>query len=75
MSLDIIIDKLLLSLKNELNKDKNRMFIEDEILKPMVHKIIYQVYPYFIGVSVIFLSMFLFIMIILILNIRIFLHK
>ena len=71
MSLDIIIDKLLLSLKNELN----RMFIEDEILKPMVHKIISQVYPYFIGVSVIFLSMFLFIMIILILNIRIFLHK
>ena len=65
MSLDIITDKLLRSLKDELDKEKNKEFIEIELLKPIIQKVIDQMYPYFIGTGLLFMSMFLFIMIIL----------
>ena len=72
MSLDIITDKLLKSLKGELDKDKNKEFIENELLKPLIQKVIDQMYPYFIGTGLLFMSMFVFIMIILLLNIRVY---
>ena len=72
MSLDIITDKLLKSLKDELDKDKNKEFIENELLKPLIQKVIDQMYPYFIGTGLLFMSMFVFIMIILLLNIRVY---
>jgi len=72
MSFDIITDKLLQSLKEELDKKKNKDFIENELLKPLIHKVIDQLYPYFLGTGLLFMSMFIFIMIILLLNIRIF---
>ena len=65
MSLDIITDKLLRSLKDELDKEKNKEFIETELLKPIIQKVIDQMYPYFIGTGLLFMSMFVFIMIIL----------
>jgi len=71
MSLDIITDKLLQSLKEELDKEKNKEFIEHELLKPIIHKVIDQLYPYFLGTGLLFMSMFVFIMIILLLNIRV----
>tara|TARA_Y100001938_G_C7770783_1_gene273134 strand:+ start:89 stop:316 length:228 start_codon:yes stop_codon:yes gene_type:complete len=72
MSLDIITDKLLKSLKDELDKEKNKEFIETELLKPIIKKVIDQMYPYFIGTGLLFMSMFVFIMIILLLNIRVY---
>ena len=72
MSLDIITDKLLKSLKDELDKDKNKEFIENELLKPLIQKVIDQMYPYFIGTGLLFMSMFVFIMIILLLNIKVY---
>ena len=72
MSLDIITDKLLRSLKDELDKEKNKEFIENELLKPIIHKILDQMYPYFIGTGLLFMSMFVFIMIILLLNIKVY---
>ena len=72
MSLDIITDKLLKSLKDELDKEKNKEFIETELLKPIIQKVIDQMYPYFIGTGLLFMSMFVFIMIILLLNIRVY---
>ena len=74
MSFDAVVDKLLQSLKDELNKDKNKEFIEQELLKPIIHKVLDQLYPYFLGTGLLFMSMFIFIMIILFLNIRIFLY-
>ena len=61
MSLDIITDKLLKSLKDELDKEKNKVFIENELLKPIIHKILEQLYPYFMGIGLLFMSMFIFI--------------
>mgnify|MGYP005654547569 CR=1 FL=1 len=72
MSLDIITDKLLQSLKSELDKEKNKRFIENELLKPVINKILDQLYPYYMGIGLLFLSMFVFLMIILFLNMRIF---
>lgn len=72
MSLDIITDKLLRSLKDELDKEKNKEFIETELLKPIIQKVIDQMYPYFIGTGLLFMSMFVFIMIILLLNIKVY---
>ena len=72
MSLDVITDKLLQSLKEELDKDKNKEFIENELLRPIIQKVIDQLYPYFVGTGLLFMSMFVFIMIILLLNIRVF---
>ena len=72
MSLDIITDKLLRSLKDELDKEKNKEFIENELLKPLIQKVIDQMYPYFIGTGLLFMSMFVFIMIILLLNISVY---
>ena len=72
MSLDIITDKLLQSLKEELDKEKHKDFIENELLTPVIHKILDQIYPYFIGTALLFMFMFVFIMIILFLNIRVF---
>ena len=71
MSLDIITDKLLQSLKEELDKEKNKEFIEHELLKPIIQKVLDQLYPYFLGTGLLFMSMFVFIMIIFLLNIRV----
>jgi len=72
MSLDIITDKLLKSLKHELDKEKNKEFIENELLKPLIHRILEQLYPYILGTGLLFMSMFIFIMIILLLNIKVY---
>ena len=74
MSFDTVVDKLLQSLKDELDKDKNKEFIEQELLKPIIHKVLDQLYPYFLGTGLLFMSMFIFIMIILFLNIRVFFY-
>ena len=72
MSLDTIRTKLIESLKKELNSDENKLFIEEDVLKPLIHKVLDQVYPYIMWTGLLFMSMFIFIMIILLLNIRIF---
>jgi hypothetical protein len=72
MSLDQIKEKLLLSIKDELNTEENKVFIETEIIKPIVKNVLDQMYPYIIGTGLFFMSMFVFIMIILLLNIKVY---
>jgi protoheme ferro-lyase len=74
MSVDIITEKLLQSLKDELDKDKYKVFIENEFLTPIIHKILDQLYPYILWTGLLFMSMFVFIMIILCLNVRVFMY-
>ena len=71
MSLDTIVNKLLISLKKELDNEKNIYFIENELLNPLMYLIMSNLYPYFIGFTVVVVCMFVFIMIIFILNMRI----
>tara|TARA_B100000900_G_C20277991_1_gene592840 strand:- start:470 stop:691 length:222 start_codon:yes stop_codon:yes gene_type:complete len=71
MSLNKIKDKLIQSLKEELYTEENKEFIENDILKPMVHTILEQMYPYFLWMGLFFISMFIFILLILYLNLRV----
>ena len=71
MSLQSIKEKLIQSIKQELYTEENKQFFEDEFLKPMITQILDQMYPYFLWTATFFMAMFLFVMIILILNIRI----
>jgi len=74
MSLDVIKEKLMQSLKDEINNEDNKEFMEHEILKPLIQKILDELYPYYAGLGLLFLSMFLFIMIILMINMRLYLY-
>ena len=70
MSLNVIKQKLLESIKSELYTQENKEIIEKEFLKPMIQQILDQMYPYFMWMGLFFMSMFLFILLILFLNVR-----
>jgi len=71
MSFTIIVNKLLLSMKDELQKEENIEVMRNDIIKPVVEQIFLIMYPYFIGVSCIFIGVIFIIFIILFLNIKI----
>ena len=51
MSFEVITEKLLDSIKSELKKDEHINTINNDIIKPIVDKVLEQLYPYFIGAS------------------------
>ena len=71
MSFNSVIDKLLLSAKEELQKEETIYKLRNDIIKPIVEQIFDIMYPYFIGFSVLFITIILVIFIILFLNIKI----
>ena len=71
MSFNKIINKLLLSTKDEINKEENIYILKNDILKPIIKEIFYIMYPYFIGISIIFIIIIIAIFMILFLNIKI----
>tara|TARA_Y100000389_G_scaffold95924_2_gene92586 strand:- start:1817 stop:2044 length:228 start_codon:yes stop_codon:yes gene_type:complete len=75
MSINQIKEKLLNSIKDEIYKDENKQLVEDEFLKPIIQKILDQMYPYILWTSLFFMSMFIFIMIILFLNMRVYMNN
>lgn len=75
MTVEKIINKLLIDLKDELNKKENRCIIENDILEPLIENILTKIYPYIIGLSLLYLIMFISIMIIFVLNIKIYLYQ
>ena len=71
MSFNIVIDKLLLSAKEELQKEETIYKLRNDIIKPIVEQVFDIMYPYFIGFSILFITIMLVIFIILFLNIKI----
>ena len=71
MSSEKIINKLFISLKTEINKDENMNIINNDIIKPIVIKVIDDIYPYFFGGILFFMIMFILIFVILLLNLKI----
>ena len=53
MSFEVITTKLLESIKSELKKEEHINTINNDIIKPIVDKVLEQLYPYFIGASLI----------------------
>ena len=56
MSFNIVVDKLLLSAKEELQKEETISKLRNDIIKPIVEQIFDIMYPYFIGFSVVFIT-------------------
>ena len=48
MSLDSIKHKLFESIKKEIHTEENKLFFEEELLKPLIHKILDQIRIYLI---------------------------
>tara|TARA_B100000900_G_C20188167_1_gene556739 strand:+ start:311 stop:535 length:225 start_codon:yes stop_codon:yes gene_type:complete len=71
MSFETITTKLLNSIKTEIKKEKNIDTINNEIVKPIVDKVLEQLYPYFIGTSLIISFIVISIFVILCLNVKI----
>ena len=71
MSFEVITSKLLQSIKSEINKEENINSINNDIIKPIVDKVLNQLYPYFIGASLIITFIVICIFVILCLNLKI----
>ena len=71
MSFEVITEKLLDSIKSELKKDKHINIINNDIVKPIVDKVLEQLYPYFIGASFVIAFIVISVFVILCLNLKI----
>jgi hypothetical protein len=71
MSFHAIVTKLLDSMKQEITKEENLQMITDDILQPIVQRVIDHMYPYLIGISVVFTLIIVLIIAILCLNVKI----
>ena len=71
MSFETITSKLLDSMKKEIKREEHMNTINNEIIKPIVDKVLEQLYPYFIGVSLIAAFIVISVFVILCLNLKI----
>ena len=71
MSLESITHKLLESVKREIKKEEHIDTINNDIIKPIVDKVLEQLYPYFFGFSVIIVFIVVSVFVILCLNVKI----
>ena len=71
MSFEVITTKLLNSIKDELKKEEHVNTINNDIIKPIVDKVLEQLYPYFIGASMITAFIVIAVFLILCLNLKI----
>jgi hypothetical protein len=71
MSFETITTKLLDSMKTELKKEEHMNTINNDIIRPIVDKVLEQLYPYFIGTSVIIAFIVISVFVTLCLNVKI----
>jgi len=71
MTFHDIVSKLIDSVKVEVQKEEHANIILNDIIYPIVHKVVEQLYPYFIGFTAIIITIILAIFAILILNVKI----
>ena len=70
MKLDKIVDKLSTKLCDQINDKPTMDKLNVKIFKPIINNIFLQMYPYIILVSIIVLSFFVLLLLILWVNIR-----
>ena len=75
MSFQVVVKKLLQTMKQELQSKENVQIVTEDIIQPIVKKVVEQMYPYFIGATVVFSFIILSIFIILFLNVKICYYK
>jgi hypothetical protein len=71
MSFETITRKLLDSVKREIKKEEHIDTINNDIIKPIVDKVLEQLYPYFFCFSMIIVFIVVSVFVILCLNVKI----
>lgn len=71
MSFETITRKLLDSIKKEIKKEEHIDTINNDIIKPIVDKVLEQLYPYFFAFSMIIVFIVVSVFVILCLNLKI----
>ncbi len=75
MSFQVVVKKLLQTMKQELQSKDNVRIVTEDIIQPIVKKVVEQMYPYFLGAMIVFSFIILSIFIILFLNVKICYYK
>ena len=71
MSFQKITEKLLTSMRDEIRKEDNITIITQDIIQPIVKRVIEQLYIYFLGFGLILVFIVVAVFVILILNLKI----
>ena len=71
MSFQKITEKLLTSMRDEIRKEDNITIITQDIIQPIVKRVIEQLYTYFLGFGLILVFIVVSVLVILILNLKI----
>lgn len=69
------IKKILLEVSEEVNNDENMILIRNNILKPIIAQVLDELNPFFIKLIVIIISIIVFLLITIILNIRVIMYS
>ena len=70
MSYNTIIKKLLDNTINEINKEEHMDRIKKNIIEPIIHNTMYQIYPYILVFIISMITLFVLVFTILFLNIK-----
>jgi len=75
MDLNKIMKSILEELSNEIKDKDNFMIIKKDILNPIIEDVVNELYPYFMKVTIVFITLFILLIIIIFLNIRVIYYK
>jgi hypothetical protein len=70
MSYNAIITKILDNVVIEINKEENMDRIKKNVIEPIIHNTMYQLYPYILVFAISMITMFVLVFTILFLNIK-----
>ena len=70
MSYNAIISKILDKIVIEVNKEENMDRIKKNVIEPIIHNTMYQLYPYILVFAISMITMFVLVFTILFLNIK-----
>ena len=70
MSYNAIISKILDNIVIEVNKEENMNRIKKNVIEPIIHNTMYQLYPYILVFVISMITMFVLVFTILFLNIK-----
>ena len=71
MNLSTITKNILLTIKDEIEKEENINIVKSDILKPLIKHIIDVLYPYFLKMLIIIIIILLFLFITIFLNLKV----
>jgi hypothetical protein len=70
MSYNAIVKKVLDNIISEVNKEENMDRIKKNVIEPIIHNTMYQLYPYILIFAISMITMFVLVFTILFLNIK-----